>query len=143
VRNRAFSEPFDRARIFCFKYRRVVASDNTVRFGGERLQLLPCHGRTSYARAEVEVCEGLDGAISVYYQEGLLATRPAPAEATLLRARKGGRAPARAGEATELAATGVAERTPLAGKPAADHPWRRTSLKMQMAKLLVGDGSGA
>ena len=39
----------------CFKYIRTVANDNTVRFNGATIQILPDGYRDSYARAKVEV----------------------------------------------------------------------------------------
>ena len=48
-------------QILCFKHRRKVANDNTVRFQLHTLQLLPGPERPSYAGAAVEVLEGLDG----------------------------------------------------------------------------------
>ncbi|MCA1723747.1 MAG: ISNCY family transposase, partial [Thermomicrobia bacterium] len=91
---------------FCFKYQRTVGMDNTVRFGGERLQLLPSPRRRSWARAVVEVQERLDGSPVVYYHGECLATTPAPPEAPLLR--------------RERAVTRIS-RT----KPGANHPWKR------------------
>src|SRR3990170_221980 len=61
--------------VFCFKYRRTVGLDNVVRFGEHRLQIMPTNGRMSYARAKVEVHEGMDGSIGVYYQGQCLATK--------------------------------------------------------------------
>ena len=52
-------------QILCFKHRRRVAKDNTVRFQVHTLQLLPERERPSYAGAAVEVLEGLDGRLSV------------------------------------------------------------------------------
>lgn len=123
---RALPEQANPDRLFCFKYRRIVAADNTVRFAGQRIQIAPCHGRTSYARAEVEVCEHLDGAISVYWADLLLATRPAPAEAPLLRARKGERArPSLATEQPSTRGAGPEREDGRPASPAANHPWRR------------------
>ena len=51
--------------LLCFKYRRRVARDNTVRSAGDTLQLLPGTGRPSYAGAAVNVLEGLDGRLAV------------------------------------------------------------------------------
>ena len=51
-------------RILCFKHRRKVARDNTVKFQLHTLQLLPEPERPSYAGAAVEVLEGLDGRLS-------------------------------------------------------------------------------
>ena len=60
----AFGQPgegFVPDEVFCFKYHRVVGTDNVVRFGEHRLQILPTNGRLSYARARVEVQERMDG----------------------------------------------------------------------------------
>ena len=75
--------------IVCFKYVRTVALDNTVNFGEHRLQLLPDQQRRSYARAEVEVHERLDGSLAVCYAGRCLLTTTAPEEAPVLRARHG------------------------------------------------------
>ena len=48
-------------QILCFKHRRRVARDNTVRFQLRTLQLLPGPERPSYAGAAVEVLKGLAG----------------------------------------------------------------------------------
>jgi len=79
---------FEPDRVFCFKYRRTVAADNTVRLEEHRLQLLPSRERTSYARAHVEVQERLDGSLAVYHEGRQVASKPAPMEAPVLRARK-------------------------------------------------------
>ena len=79
-------------RIFCFKYLRTVASDNTVRLGEHRLQLLPGQRRVSWAKCEVEVHERLDGSLAVYSQDECIATKAAPQETPVLRARQGKRA---------------------------------------------------
>ncbi len=88
---RAMEAETDLDTLFCFKYQRTVGMDNTVRFGGARLQLLAGARRRSWARAVVEVQERLDGSLAVYYHGECLVTTPAPVEAPLLRAR-GGRA---------------------------------------------------
>jgi transposase len=104
-------------RVFCFRYARVVAADNTVRLGEQRLQLLPDPRRASYARAEVAIHEHLDGGLAVYHQGRCLAARPAPPEAPTLRARKLPRPPT-------IAQLPDAARP---RRPAAEHPWRRPS----------------
>ena len=55
-------------QILCFKHRRKVAKDNTVRFQLHTLQLLPGPERPSYAGAAVEVLEGLDGRLTVRHE---------------------------------------------------------------------------
>ncbi len=95
---------------FCLKYQRTVGLDNVVRFGSCRLQVLPCNGRYSYARAKVEVRQAFDGSLSVYYQGHRLDTRPAPPEAAKLR------------ESAKKESTEPPQRR--YAKPAPDHPWR-------------------
>ena len=77
--------------VLCFKYLRTVANDNTLRYNGSTIQLMADAHRRSYARADVEVQERLDGSLVVAYQGRTLATRPAPPEPVTLRARKGRR----------------------------------------------------
>jgi transposase len=123
--------------IFCMKYSRVVASDNTVRLGEHRLQLLPSTHRLSYARTRVEVHERLDGSLAVYYQGECLAHKPAPPEAPVLRARRGRRGLRADVQGRSYGSYEV--RQPLEGelagppkavsKPVPDHPWRRFSLQ--------------
>ena len=107
--------------IFCMKYRRIVGADNCVRFFGHRLQILPGPNRGSYVRAGVEVHEGLDGSLAVYYKGECLAHQSAPLEAPLLRARKGPRVQLQAQLQTQPQQEG--EHT-CAHKPAPNHPWR-------------------
>jgi transposase len=124
--------------IVCFKYVRTVALDNTVTFGAHRLQLLPDHQRRSYARAEVEVHECLDGRLAVYYAQRCLLTTAAPLEAPEVRARQGRRVPSQAAsrlqtphEEQEEAAALTTERT--SAVPGPDHPWRKPLLKPKHA----------
>jgi len=115
----------------CFKYQRTVGMDNTVRFGGARLQLLPGARRQSWARAVVEVQERLDGSLAVYYCGVCLVTMPAPQEAPLLRARGGRRGAAAAADVpVPVAPRPTLRRDQRAGriggaKPGANHPWKR------------------
>ena len=84
----AFRQPqesFILDEVFCFQYQRTVATDNGVRFGERRLQILPSNGRFSYARASVEVHERMNGSLVVYYEGHCLATKPAPPEPPVLR----------------------------------------------------------
>ncbi len=50
---RAWPSHLQPERVFCFKYERQVQADNTVRFAGSQLQLLPSAQRLSSARARV------------------------------------------------------------------------------------------
>ena len=49
----------------CFKHRRRVARDNTVKYYRHTRQLLPSQQRRRYAGAVVVVLEGLDGRLSL------------------------------------------------------------------------------
>ncbi|MFQ5861408.1 MAG: ISNCY family transposase [Dehalococcoidia bacterium] len=118
--------------VLCFKYVRTVAKDNTVRFGGHTLQLLPGLDRPSYARVRVEVQERLDGSLAVAYQGRVLATREAPPHPVVLRARKGTRSQPPAPSSLKVGACSpLEEARRQAGnkgnghKPGLDHPWRR------------------
>lgn len=130
----AFRQPgegFVPDEVFCFKYHRTVGTDNVVRFGEHRLQILPTNGRLSYARARVEVQERMDGSLAVYYQGLCLATKPAPDEAPVLRVRKADRVVTTKTNFEELAnPVNVTKKNPQSKsfrliKPGPNHPWRR------------------
>ena len=90
----AYRQPPPGARldaVLCFKYIRTVANDNTVHFNGSTMQLMPDEHRASYARAQVEVQERLDGSIVVAYRGRVLVSEPAPPGPVTLRARNGRR----------------------------------------------------
>jgi len=130
----AFRQPgegFVPDEVFCFKYHRTVGTDNVVRFVEHRLQIMPTNGRLSYARAKVEVQERMDGSIAVYYQGLCLATKPAPAEAPVLRVRKADKVVTSKTSCEELAKpVNAAKNAPQSKscrliKPGPNHPWRR------------------
>jgi transposase len=112
--------------IFCFKYRRTVGMDNTVRFYEHRIQIHSDRDRTSYARARVEVHERMDGSLAVYFRGHCLTTTEAPVEAPVLRVRENR-------PTTQSTQSRRREPKPLrqpikhgSGKPSPKHPWRRT-----------------
>ena len=130
----AYRQPekgFNPDEVFCFKYYRTVGTDNVVPLGEHRLQIMPTNGRLSYARARVEVHERLDGSLAVYYQGHCLATKPAPPEAPVLRARNIARAISNTtGSDKPSVPVMVTNKTlqpkpPHHTKPGPDHPWRR------------------
>ena len=71
--------------VLCFKHRRTVARDNTVRFQLHTIQLLPEPERSSYAGVAVEVLEGLDGRLSVRYGGRFIPSQEAPPSPVFLR----------------------------------------------------------
>ncbi len=125
---RPLPDDLDLQRICCFKYGRIVAADNTIRFGGHVLQLGPVSGRRSLARSRVEVHERLDGSLLVLWRGEPVATAAAPADASKLRARSGSRI------LTDLPDPDVSgplsDRPALPSEPHNDeprpiHPWHR------------------
>ena len=70
---RPLPEGFDLERVFCFKYQRTVANDNTVTLEERRVAIPAGQVRLSYARARVEVHERLDGSLAVYHGERQIA----------------------------------------------------------------------
>ncbi len=76
-------------QVLCFKHRRRVARDNTVRFQKRTLQLLPSLERPSYAGAQVVILEGLDGRLSVQHDGRIIAAQEAPPSPGTLRRTRG------------------------------------------------------
>ena len=76
-------------KVLCFKHRRRVARDNTVRYRRRTLQLLPGTDRTSYAGAVVDVLERLDGHLEVQYQGRDIPSQEAPPRPSVLRGLAG------------------------------------------------------
>ncbi len=72
-------------QVLCFKHRRKVARDNTVKFQLHTLQLLPEPERPSYAGAVVDVLEGLDGQLRVRHEGRIIKAQEAPPSPVFLR----------------------------------------------------------
>jgi len=120
--------------VFCFKYYRTVGADNVVAFGEHRIQIHPCNGRQNYHRARVEIQERMDGSLAVYYQGKCLATKPAPAEAPVLRVQRRGRPASQESLPTPSSPLPQEKKTilkkkPVRSKPGPDHPWRKNFKK--------------
>jgi hypothetical protein len=117
-------------RVFCFKYYRTVGADNVVALGAQRLQIYPCNGRQNYHRARVEIQERMEGSLAVYYQGKCLATKPAPAEAPVLRVQRRGRPPSQESPLKPSSSlpqdkTPILKKKRAHPKPGPDHPWRK------------------
>ncbi len=124
-------------RLFCFKYSRKVAADNTIQVGGRVLQIPLGPDRLSYAKTTVEVQEHLDARLTVSYLGSCLLTVAGDASQPL-RARKRHPIPAtgalpqqqplgggQVGSGPSLSSLSTApsaarQRT----KPKPNHPWR-------------------
>lgn len=83
---RAVRRGVDLERICSFHYEAVVGNDNTVRIGGNTLDIPPGPFRRSYARARVEVRQILDGSWRIYSGEDLIASRASTTEGAAIRA---------------------------------------------------------
>ncbi|MBN2108292.1 MAG: helix-turn-helix domain-containing protein [Deltaproteobacteria bacterium] len=71
---RKLPEGFDLERACSFYYPATVQHDNTVALGDIRIDIPPGRKRISYAKAQVEVRQLLDGSWRVYYAGDLIAT---------------------------------------------------------------------
>lgn len=106
----------DVRQVCCLVERRVVANDDTVQIGGQRLQLLPDRRRLTSVRATVEVRQHLDGTRTVWHGDRELAWQSAPADA---RATRTGRP---AGPVTAVFNLDAEDRADLAPAPLAPSP---------------------
>jgi len=103
-------------RVCCFKYRRTVARDGTVRAGATILQLPPKANGRSRAGQALELHLRLDGSLVIWDGAIELLTTPGPLDAVQLRALSGARV--EVGSMPPSAANATAHRP--------DHPWRRS-----------------
>ena len=85
VAYRAVAEGVCLKKILCFKYRRRVARDNTVRYRWRTLQLLPSTDRPTYTGAAVDVLEGLDDSLAVQHEGRDIPSQEAPPRPSVLR----------------------------------------------------------
>ena len=72
-------------QVLCFKHRRRVERDNTVKFQRHILQLLPGQQRRGYAGAVVVVLQGLAGRLSLQHEGRIIAAQEAPPSPGVLR----------------------------------------------------------
>ncbi|MDP8905461.1 MAG: hypothetical protein M3N29_09160 [Chloroflexota bacterium] len=114
--------------VFCLKYRRVVANDDTVRAGATILQLPPGPRGRGYAGKRVEVHLRLDGRLAVCDGERFLLVTEAPADAvplcTLQRARS---------QPGTLPPSGAT----ITVKPAPHDQWRRIGTSSTLYRRLT------
>ncbi len=85
VAYRSVDEGMCLEKTLCFKYRRRVARDNTVRYRWRTLQLLPGTDRPTYAGAAVDVLEGLDDSLAVQHEGRDVPSQEAPPRPSVLR----------------------------------------------------------
>jgi len=74
--------------IFAFQYSRIVANDNTARAGSTVLQIPANAERSSYAKAKVLFCVGLDGSTFIVHNGRRIAYMPSKNPKADIRAQK-------------------------------------------------------
>ena len=119
------------APLFCLRYERTVANDNTISFAGHKLQIPPGPRQRSYARVRVQVHQHLDGLLTIHYQDRCLASFEAD-QSGPVRVRQFSPANRLQVLEPELSAPvhklqPTPERKPRP-RSAADHPWRRPAI---------------
>ena len=121
---RAVNEEMCLERVLCFKYRRRVARDNTVRYRWRTLQLLPGTDRPSYAGAAVDVLEGLDDSLAVQHEGRDIPSQEAPPRPSVLRgfARRTTHSPIIHQSTNGLGTKWVAKLATLDANHDAEHP---------------------
>lgn len=114
--------------VLCFKERRRVGRDNTVQYRQRTLQLFPDADKMSYAGAQVEIQERLDGSILACYQGKILTPQDAPPLAVTLRA-----------QANDILSYPALWKEPPPPKPPKVRRWRKRNRKW--VGPLAGDGN--
>ena len=109
--------------VFCFKYWRVVANDNTVRLGPAVIDIPPTRSGISFARQRVEVRRRFDGSVHVFANGTRIARGTYPTDDPInLRLPK--IATVQLTSPRPPTATVAKPSEPRAPwKPRADHPW--------------------
>jgi len=113
-------------QVFCFRYQRTVAKDNTFPFGDLHLPIPASSTRHHYARAKVDLLMQLDGRLNVYYHDELVATYAHSADVPVrvdhfVPAEDIRYAPT---IIQALVATPEVEAPKVVHRPSDDHPWR-------------------
>lgn len=123
--------------VFCFKYRRVVANDNTVHVGATVIDIPPNRQRISYAHCRVDVHHRFDGTLHVYLDGVHLAAATLTGGVDANNYRLDDfrmRHPAPEPPTPRVRAPKPPPReTPW--KPARDHPWNRSAAAGARAKI--------
>ena len=119
--------------LFCFKYRRVVLNDNTVRIGQHVIDIPPpAKGRISFAHVRVEVQERFDGSMAVYLNGHCIATKVLAEPTRAYRARGKSASSEQPPPMTKPKRAQAAPNSEW--QPAKNHPWRRAITANALAK---------
>lgn len=121
--------PWPKARalddLFCFKYRRVVGNDHTVRLRSHVIDIPPQPHRLSFAKVEVELREYFDGRVQVHYQDRCLAKSLVTEPTAAYRVDTSGHSKAQSHEPTPILPDAIRPGRPRPPTPGPDHPWRK------------------
>jgi len=113
--------------LFCFKYRRVVLNDNTVRIGRLIIDIPP---PVSHAQARVDIQERFDGSFAVYLDDRCIAKKILADPVKTYRTRRKSGSP-------EQPPTSKTPTQPQARKgpwrPPKNHPWKRVARALTKA----------
>ncbi|HXJ47736.1 MAG TPA: ISNCY family transposase, partial [Candidatus Acidoferrum sp.] len=113
---------------FCFKYRRVVLNDNTVRIG--RL-IIDLPAPVSHAHARVDVQERFDGSFAVYLGGRCIAKKMPAEPVTTYRTRRNSESP----EQPPTPKPPPEPRTRTGPwRPPKGHPWKQVARALTKAK---------
>lgn len=138
---RMLDKEVDLEELFCFKYRRTVLQDNTVRFMDVIIDIPKGPKSRSWAGCRVELMHRFDNSLWLYYHGQCIGnTQPDPIPPTRIRVRaSNGRYTEECPWTTDIESwqpkpkeekaaqiTEPKERSPY--KPAANHPWRRRGM---------------
>jgi transposase len=111
--------------LFCFKYRKVVANDHTVKLDGQVIDIPPQPNRLSFAKVEVELREYFDGRLQVHYQGRCLAKVLVSQPKTVYRLNNKPHSQARSQDPMPIVDPITVPPTPTPNwRPAATHPWK-------------------
>src|SRR6266851_4863288 len=114
--------------LFCFKYRRVVLNDNTVRIG--RL-IIDLPSPVSHAHARVDVQERFDGSFAVYLDGHCIAKKVLAEPVKTYRTRRKSDSP----EQPPTPKPPIQPQAPTGPwRPPKNHPWKQDARALAKAK---------
>lgn len=117
---------------FCFKYRRVVLNDNTVRIGTHVIDIPPAvNSRASCAHARVEVQERFNGTFVVYLDGHCIAKKVQAQPPTTYRTRNKW---TKLSEEPPITSPKPSQSSKGPWHPAPNHPWRRPAVARPLVK---------
>jgi transposase len=135
---RKLGTSLDRESVFCFKYRRTVAKDNTISLFNTILHIPPGPMARSYSGCLVQIQQRFDGSLKVFYKDSCIASiKPptVPPDSIRVRTINGHyteecpwTAPKSITTKQESPTAVVEAKPKTVHKPAADHPWRKPAV---------------